>query len=243
MTRKRVCRIDEVPANGLLEVRVDNDLKVVVANAGNAFYACQAICPHQEVPLCEGLFDGKVLTCHMHLWQWDMRSGSPIGVAEAPLQTFELSVEDGVIYLAPPSALSSSELFKGLNEATLARLTELGKVEVHDAGSTLYNVGDRADDIYILESGRVEFLLGRDERTSPAGFVLRTGEVFGWAALLDGQPARLARATSLEKSSLLRINGKEVLNVLESDPRAGYLVMRRLSELIARYLPSVSGVK
>jgi len=179
----------------------------------------------------------------MHLWQWDMCTGSPIGLAEAPLQTFDLNVENGVIYLVPPSALSSSELFKGLEEATLARLAQLGKVEVHDAGSTLYGVGESADDIYILESGRVEFLLGRDERTSRAGFVLRTGEVFGWAALLDGQPSRLARATCLEKSSLLRINGKEVLKILESDPRAGYLVMRRLSELIARYLPSVSGVK
>jgi toluene monooxygenase system ferredoxin subunit len=42
----------------------------------------QAICPHQEVALCEGLFDGTVLTCHQHLWQWDIRSGAPMGIAE-----------------------------------------------------------------------------------------------------------------------------------------------------------------
>ncbi len=232
-----------MPTNGLLEVQLEGDLKVLVANAGDEYFACQAVCPHQEVRLCEGLFDGNVLTCHMHLWQWDIRSGSPIGLAEAPLQTFDLSIHDGAIYLMPPSALSSSLLFKGLSEATLARLGELGKVETHATGSALYDVGQPADDIYILESGRVEFLLGHEERTSPAGFVLRTGEVFGWAALLDGQPTRLARATCLEASSLLRINGKEVLKVLESDPGAGYLVMRRLAELIARYLPSVSGVK
>lgn len=243
MTKKRVCRVEDVPANGLVEVEVKDGPRVVVANAGDAYFAAQAICPHQEVNLCEGLFDGKVLTCHMHLWQWDIRTGAPIGLAEAPLQTFDLTVEDGVIYLAAPSALGSSHLFRGVGEATLARLAELGEVEPHGAGSTLYDVGDAADDIYILEAGRVEFLLGHDKRTSPAGFVLQTGEVFGWAALLSGQPTRIARASCLENSSVLRINGKEVLKVLESDASAGFVVMRRLAELIARYLPSVSGVK
>ena len=94
----------------------------------------------------------------------------------------------------------------------------------------------------MLESGRVEFLIGRDERLSPAGFMLRKGEVFGWAALLDNQPQRIARATCLEQSQLLRINGKQTLELLERDSASGYLVMRRLSSLIARYLAS-SGSK
>lgn len=242
MIKKRVCGTDEVQAGEMKEVEVEPGLKVLVANAGDAIYACQAVCPHQDVPLCEGLFDGSVLTCHMHLWQWDIRTGAPQGLAEAPLQTFDVTVEDGTVYLAPPNVLAASELFAGLPAATLARLSELGRSESFDEGATLYTVGDPADNLYILESGRVEFLLGRDDRTSPAGFVLRKGEVFGWAALLDGQPKRIARATCLEKSSLIRMHGKEVLRVLESDPAAGYVVMRRLAELVARYL-SVSGAK
>jgi len=88
----------------------------------------------------------------------------------------------------------------------------------------------------VLDSGRVEFRIGRDERTTPAGFMLRKGEVFGWAALLDSQPRRIASAKALEGSVLLRINGRDALAVLESDPASGYLVMRRLSSLITRYL-------
>jgi toluene monooxygenase system ferredoxin subunit len=72
--------------------------------------------------------------------------------------------------------------------------------------------------------------------------MLRKGEVFGWAALLDSQPQRIAKATCIEPSVLLRINGKQALKVLESDPAAGYVVMRRLSSLIARYL-APSGAK
>src|SRR5256885_11117703 len=67
MRKRLLCRAVEVPENGLKECEAEDGLKVVVANAGGEFFGFQAICPHQEVPLCEGLFDGSVLTCHMHL--------------------------------------------------------------------------------------------------------------------------------------------------------------------------------
>jgi len=92
MEKHLLCRTSEVPANGLKECDADGGRKVLVANAGGEFFAFQAMCPHQEVPLCEGLFDGQTLTCHMHLWQWDVRTGSAMGLAEAPLQKFPLTV-------------------------------------------------------------------------------------------------------------------------------------------------------
>ena len=86
MGKRLVCKVADVPENGLKECEAEGGLKLVVANAGGEFYGFQAVCPHQDVPLCEGLFDGSTLTCHMHLWQWDIRTGEPRGIAEAPLQ-------------------------------------------------------------------------------------------------------------------------------------------------------------
>jgi len=207
-----------------------------VANAGDEYFAYQAMCPHQEVALCDGLYDGSVLTCHQHLWQWDIRTGAPIGLAEAPLESFPVQVEGDSIYVVGQSALGAAELFAGISEKTLADLLALAAKMESGAGTALYDFGDAADDFFVLESGRVEFLIGRDERVSPAGFMLRKGEVFGWAALLENQPQRIARATCLEPSQLLKINGKQALQVLENDPASGFIVMRRLSSLIARYL-------
>lgn len=238
MARKFVCRRADVPANGMAAFDAGEGLKVLIASSGEEYFACQATCPHQDVSLAEGLFDGSVLTCHQHLWQWDIRSGSPRGLAEMPLDCFKVEVDKDSIYIDTPGALNVGELFAGLPEGTLAQINALARREEVQQGGTLYEVGDPADDFYVLESGRVEFLIGRDERTRPAGFMLRKGEVFGWAALLESQPVRIARATCLERSTLLRINGKQVLNVLEADPASGYLVMRRLSSLIARYLAS-----
>ena len=242
MTRKFVCRRTDVPARGMAEFDTGGGLKVLVASSGEEYFACQATCPHQDVALAEGLFDGAVLTCHQHLWQWNIRNGAPIGIAEMPLECFKVEVDDDSIYIDSPGALNVGELFAGIRESTLAQINALARREEYPQGGTLYEVGDPADDFYVLESGRVEFLIGRDERTTPAGFMLRKGEVFGWAALLESQPVRIARATCLESSTLLRINGRGALKVLEADPVSGYIVMRRLSSLIARYL-AASGAK
>jgi toluene monooxygenase system ferredoxin subunit len=231
--------VADVPENGLKECEAEGGLRLVVANAGGEFLGFQAMCPHQDVPLCEALFDGSVLTCHMHLWQWDVRTGAPMGIAEAPLEKYALAVEGDEIYLGgSATALDVGELFNGISAGTIEALAALARRESHQHGAMLYRPGDPADDFFVLDSGRVEFLVGRGERTAPGGFMLKKGEVFGWAALLDGHPARIASARCLEESSLLRINGKAALGVLEGDPSAGFVVMRRLAALIARYLAS-----
>ena len=236
MSKNKVCLTSDIPRNGMRECATESGLKLLVANSGDAFYAVQAICPHQEVALCEGLFDGATLTCHQHLWQWDIKTGAPLGLAEAPLERYDVFIEAGSIYVGSQGALNVGELFSGISKQTLAALTDLAKSEEFAAGGDLYKPGDPADDLFVLDSGRVEFQIGRDERTSPAGFMLRKGEVFGWAALLEDHPTRIATARVLEKSTLLRINGKEALKILESDPASGFLVMRRLSGLITRFL-------
>jgi toluene monooxygenase system ferredoxin subunit len=237
MTRLLVCKTGDVPPNGLKECAVEGGLKLVVANADGEFFGYQAMCPHQDVPLCEALFDGSTLTCHMHLWQWDIRTGAPLGIAEAPLERYALAREGDALYLGgEATALDVGELFNGIAEASREALTKLASREEFVEGSLLYRPGDPAEDFFVLESGRVEFEIGRGERVNPAGFMLKKGEVFGWAALLENHPQRIASARALEKSVLLRINGKQALKVLESDPASGQVVMRRLAGLIARFL-------
>jgi toluene monooxygenase system ferredoxin subunit len=242
MHKRFVCPREQIPANGMIQCEAEDGLKLLVANAGHDYFAYQAMCPHQDVPLCEGLYDGAVLTCHQHLWQWDIRTGAAIGLAEAALESFSVQVEGDSIYVVAQSALNAAELFIGISDETLAAITALAQKEERAANSICYGFGDPADDFFVLESGRVEFLIGRDARLSPAGFMLRKGEVFGWAALLENQPQRIARATCLEQSQLLRINGKRTLELLERDSASGYVVMRRLASLIARYL-TASGSK
>jgi toluene monooxygenase system ferredoxin subunit len=211
-------------------------LKVLIANAGDRYYANQAMCPHMDVPLEDGFYDGSVITCHQHLWQWDVRTGAPLGQAQAPLERYELHEEGGALYLAPPSPLKQAGLFSGLEDHTLEAILRLARPQTFDEGSVIYRPGDLADNLCVLESGRVQFAIGHEGRARPAGFSLQSGEVFGWNALLEDQPSRIATATCLEKSTVVLISGRELSRIFERDPAAGYVVMRRLAALITGHL-------
>jgi toluene monooxygenase system ferredoxin subunit len=99
MARTLLCGVGDVPSDTLKELALEDGRKVCVINTGGRFYACQAACPHEGFALCEGCVDGTTLTCLEHLWQWDLASGAPQGLAEAPLTTFAVEVEGESVYL------------------------------------------------------------------------------------------------------------------------------------------------
>jgi nitrite reductase/ring-hydroxylating ferredoxin subunit/(2Fe-2S) ferredoxin len=94
----RVCRTGDVPANGLKEFAV-NGTSVLVVHTGEAFVAYQAMCPHEAVPLEQGIHDGRVLTCLEHMWQFDLATGAPMGDADTGLTGYPLKEEAGELYV------------------------------------------------------------------------------------------------------------------------------------------------
>lgn len=88
-----VCKVSDVPPNGLKQFETAGGEKICIANAGDRFFACQAYCPHEGIALCDGVFDGEALTCLEHLWQWNLREdGAVRGLAEAPLRMYDIEV-------------------------------------------------------------------------------------------------------------------------------------------------------
>lgn len=109
MKKIRICKAEDIPSNGMKTCDVGDGTTVLVANAGECYYAYQGLCPHQDVCLDEGYYDGSVLTCHQHLWQWDITTGDAMGLAEAPLERYDINVEDGEIFLLRAESLSPTE--------------------------------------------------------------------------------------------------------------------------------------
>lgn len=97
----RVCAAADVPGDGMKQFETTDGDAVLLLKAGAQYFACQAVCPHLDTPLEEGMFDGTTLTCHQHLWQWDIESGEPRGLAELPLACFDVKTENGTLYVRP----------------------------------------------------------------------------------------------------------------------------------------------
>lgn len=124
--------------------------------------------------------------------------------------------------------------FQVVSDTMLRKIAALGWQVSHEQGAVLYDAGDKADDIYIIVSGKVEHALEPGVNARRPVQTLGPGDVFGWAALLKQYPARLAKAQCIEPTEIIRINGDELLRLLESDPDSGDVVMSRFATMITR---------
>ncbi len=124
--------------------------------------------------------------------------------------------------------------FQVVGDGLLRRIAALGRRVAYDQGALIYDVGDTADDIYIIISGTVEHALEPGAQARRPVKILGAGDVFGWAALLEKYPHRLAKAVCQDATEIIRINADELLRILESDPDTGDVVMSRFATMITR---------
>jgi toluene monooxygenase system ferredoxin subunit len=128
--------------------------------------------------------------------------------------------------------LSSTAFFKGVAPEQLERIALLGRVEIYPQDAAIYTLGQAADDFYVLVDGMVRFTIGLGPRSTHAGQVLRRGEVFGWAALVESAQKRIATARAITPCTVLAVNGEQLTIMMDEDHTLGYRLVRELNELI-----------
>ena len=124
--------------------------------------------------------------------------------------------------------------FQVVSDVMLRKIAAVSWKVNYAQGASVYEAGDKADDICIIVSGRIEHALEPGVNARRPVQTLGPGDVFGWAALMEKFPHRLAMAKAVEPAEIVRINGDELLRLLESDPDAGDVVMSRFATMITR---------
>jgi nitrite reductase/ring-hydroxylating ferredoxin subunit len=102
-------RLVEVGGEPVGVFRVLGDL---VAYSGRCLHSGGPVCQGQIFPRTEAVIDdqGRVLTerscpdrpqlvCPWHGWEYDLRDGSVVGSRNLRLSSYEVEVEDGVVYV------------------------------------------------------------------------------------------------------------------------------------------------
>lgn len=128
--------------------------------------------------------------------------------------------------------LTESSFFAGLTEQQLDAIKAQCRVREFPQGSRIYVLGDPATELYVLVEGMVRFALGMGGREASAGEIIRRGQVFGWAALLEKAQTRIANAFCLTSCVVVAMNGNEILRLMDQDHSLGYVIMKRLNTLI-----------
>jgi nitrite reductase [NAD(P)H] small subunit len=95
-----------LPERGARVVRVGGvDIAVFRTGAGGVF-ALRDSCPHRGGPLSQGIVHGDRVTCPLHDWVIDLKSGNAVGVDEGCTATFATRIEDGRVSIDVPDAVA-----------------------------------------------------------------------------------------------------------------------------------------
>ena len=131
--------------------------------------------------------------------------------------------------------LAASSLFSDLDHAELAEVARLAEPFCLPAGDLLFRQGDRAEQLYVLEAGRLEIVARLPgDREMPLSQV-GAGDVLGELSLVVGG-TRTASARAVETTRGMLI-GRDAFSRLRTSLRpTGAAVMRRLCRVVCTRL-------
>ena len=74
-------------------------LDVALFHRDGEIFALGNECPHQSGSLCDGLVEGDIVTCPVHGWEFDLRTGACMTVPGESVPRFTVTVEAGAVLL------------------------------------------------------------------------------------------------------------------------------------------------
>jgi nitrite reductase (NADH) small subunit len=86
-------------ADGKTALATVDGVDVALFRRGEEVFAIGNECPHQGGSLCDGWVEGDIVTCPLHGWEFDLRSGACMTVPGESVPRFDVAVEDGAIFL------------------------------------------------------------------------------------------------------------------------------------------------
>ena len=94
-----ITALDQLPRDRGVRVKV-GDNRIAMFRIENDVYAIRDVCSHAEASLAEGEVWDRSVECPRHGSEFDLETGVPSSLpATAPVPTYEVSVEDGKVFL------------------------------------------------------------------------------------------------------------------------------------------------
>lgn len=80
----------------------------LIALIGDALYAVEDLCSHEDYPLSYGCLDGERIKCSLHGSRFSLATGEPLDEpADQPIATFAVIIDQGQIWIDPTRALNA----------------------------------------------------------------------------------------------------------------------------------------
>jgi CRP-like cAMP-binding protein len=113
------------------------------------------------------------------------------------------------------------------------KIAEISCLRPVKAGEVLFREGDQADCVFIVLEGRIGLDIFVPHRGKIRFYTAERWEVFGWSSVSPTVHQRTAGATAVTDGLVTCINAEKLRNACDEDHELGYLVMRRLANVVA----------
>ena len=130
-------------------------------------------------------------------------------------------------------ALAAHPLFGQLSEDERDRLVTYMRIARCPARTTLFEKGDPGSNMMLVLRGRVKICTRSEDGKEVIFNLVKSGEVFGEIALLDGAP-RTAAAVTLDPCELLVLDRRDFIPFLHRHPEACMRLIEVLCERLRR---------
>src|SRR5512134_103937 len=140
--------------------------------------------------------------------------------------------------MTPANGAPRPDLLAGLAEDEAARVLELASRQVLLAGAVLFNLGDAADSLFVVERGRIALTLPMKVRGQEQDVLIEergAGQTLGWSALVPPHRFTL-KAAALVDSEVFGLSRTALADIFSARPGVGYVVARNVSAVVGQRL-------
>ena len=130
--------------------------------------------------------------------------------------------------------------FATLTDEGLRRLAAIASESEFEAGTTIFQEGGKAEELYVIKEGKVALQMGLPAAQVSAIRritldIVTGGQMFGWSAIVPPNVYTLS-AVCLQRARIVVISGPRLLEFLHESPHMGYEVMKGFIKVVASRL-------
>ena len=133
-------------------------------------------------------------------------------------------------------SLQTIPWFQEISLEHFEKIAEISRLVEVDANQELFREGDPEDYLYIVLQGRVAIEMFVPGRGRVRIYTAEAMDVVGWSSVTPVVRRRTAGAQAVLPSCLIRLDAVCLLQLCEEDPHLGYIVMRRMANVVASRL-------
>lgn len=95
----KITALENIPFMGSRKVEIADVEIAIFKTRDGSIFAINNVCPHKKGKLSEGLVHETQVTCPLHNWEIDLKTGEALGNDKGCTRIYETRIEEGIIYI------------------------------------------------------------------------------------------------------------------------------------------------